>query len=116
MRCPTQKASKILLSASVVFSDLFERHYLSPPLLRRVGRFRLGCGYFHGADFLRCTSLHLVRDAHIGIQGEPGAEVAQRAEQGLTSPPLKRAMVEKACLIHGTQFSILIALFLDFLR
>ena len=63
-----------------------ERYHPAPALLQRVGRFRfrLGCGRFHeAADLLRCTSLHIVGDVRIGVQGEPGAVVAQHAGQGL---------------------------------
>lgn len=61
-----------------------ERNHLAPALLRRVRRlgFRLGRGRFHkAADLLRRTSLHLVGDVRIGVEGEPGAVVAQHAGQ-----------------------------------
>lgn len=67
-------------------SNLLKRYHLAPALLRRVGRLgvRLGCGRFHeAADLLRRAPLHLVGDVRIGIQGEPGAEVAQHTGQGL---------------------------------
>lgn len=63
-----------------------ERDHLAPALLRRVGRLgvRLGCGRLHeAADLLRRTPLHLVGDVGIGVEGEPGAEVAQHTGQGL---------------------------------
>ena len=63
-----------------------ERYHLTPTLLRRIRRFRfrLSRGRFHeAADFLRCTSLHIVGDVRIGVQGEPSAVVAQHAGQGL---------------------------------
>ena len=63
-----------------------ERDHLAPALLRRVGRLgvRLGRGRFHeAADLLRRAPLHLVGDVRIGVEGEPGAEVAQHAGQGL---------------------------------
>ena len=72
--------------ASVVLADLFERYHLAPALLwpiRRL-RFRFGRGRFHeAANLLRRTSLHLVSDVRIGVEGEPGAEVAQHAGQCL---------------------------------
>lgn len=67
-------------------SHSLERDHLAPALLRRVRRlrFRLGCGCFHeAADLLRRTSLHIVGDVRIGVQGEPGAVVAQHTGQGL---------------------------------
>ena len=63
-----------------------ERDHLAPALLRRVGRlgFWLGRGRFHeAADLLRRAPLHLVGDMRIGVEGKPGAEVAQHAGQGL---------------------------------
>ena len=57
-----------------------ERYHLAPALLRRVRRlrFRLGRGRFHeAADLLRRSSLHIVGDMRIGIEGEPGTVVAQ---------------------------------------
>ena len=72
--------------ASFLSPHPLERYYLAPALLWRVGRlrFRLGCGRFHeAADLLRRTSLHLVGDVRIGIQGKSGTEVAQHTGQGL---------------------------------
>ena len=63
-----------------------ERYHLAPALLRRVGRlrFRFGRGRFHeAADLLRRASLHIIGDVRIGVQGKPGAEVAQHTRQGL---------------------------------
>ncbi|HIY81966.1 MAG TPA: hypothetical protein H9678_07715, partial [Firmicutes bacterium] len=63
-----------------------ERHHLAPVLLRRVGRlgFRFGGGCFHKAtDFLRRAPLHLAGDVGIGVQGKPGAVMAQHAGQCL---------------------------------
>lgn len=70
--------------ASFLLPHPFERYHLAPALLRRVRRFRFrfGRSCFHeAADLLRRTSLHLVGDVCIGIQGEPGAEVAQHTGQ-----------------------------------
>lgn len=59
-----------------------EGYHLAAALLRRVRRFRFGRGRLHeAADLLRCTSLHIVGDMRIGIEGEPGAEVAQHTGQ-----------------------------------
>ena len=72
--------------ASSVLPHLLERYHLAPALLRRIGRFqlRLGRGCFHeAADLLRRASLHIVGDVRIGVQGEPGAVVAQHTGQGL---------------------------------
>ena len=63
-----------------------ERDHLAPALLRRVGRlgFRFGRDRFHeAADLFRRAPLHLVGDVRIGVQGNPGAEVAQHAGQCL---------------------------------
>ena len=63
-----------------------ERYHLTPVLLRRVRRLRFwfSCGRFHeAADLLCCTSLHIVGDVRIGVQGKPGAIVAQHTGQGL---------------------------------
>lgn len=63
-----------------------KRDHLAPALLRRVGRlgFRLGRVRFHeAADLLRRAPLHLVSDVRISVEGEPSAEVAQHAGQGL---------------------------------
>ena len=62
-----------------------ERDHLAPALLRRVGRLGLGLGrgrFHEAADLLRRTPLHLVGDVRIGVEGEPGAEVAQHTGQG----------------------------------
>ena len=72
--------------ASILSPYSLERYHLTPALLRRVGRlrFRFGRGRFHeAANLLRRTSLHLVSDVRIGVEGEPGAEVAQHAGQCL---------------------------------
>lgn len=78
---------QIELYAPIWFSpNSLERYHLTPALLRwiRRFRFRLGCSRFHeAADLLRCTSLHIVGDMRIGIEGEPGAEVAQHTGQRL---------------------------------
>ena len=66
--------------------NLLERYHLAPAFLWRVGRFRGGgCrgGFHEAADFLRCTSLHIIGDVRIGVQGEASAVVAQHAGQGL---------------------------------
>ena len=70
--------------ASSVLSHLLERNHLAPALLRRVRRFRgLGCRCrFHkAADFLRRTSLHIVGDVRVGVQGKPSAKVPQHTGQ-----------------------------------
>ena len=75
-----------LRSVGIFLSYLFEQYHLALVLLRRVGRFRgVGCrDRFHeAADFLRRTSLHIVGDVRVGVQREPGAEMAQHAGQGL---------------------------------
>ena len=74
--CPTSR-SKVI--------PPLERDHLAPALLRRGRRFRFwfGRGRLHeAADLLRCTSLHIVGDVRMGIEGEPGAEVAQHTGQG----------------------------------
>ena len=61
-----------------------ERNHLAPALLWRFGRlrFRPGCGRFHkAADLLRRTSLHIIGEVGIGVQGKSGAVVAQHAGQ-----------------------------------
>ena len=61
-----------------------ERYHLTPALLRRVRRlrFRFGCGRFHeAADLFRRTSLHIVGNVRIGVEGEPSAVVAQHTGQ-----------------------------------
>lgn len=68
-----------------LLSHLLERYHLAPVLLRRVGRLRGDSrrDRFHeAADFLRRTSLHIIGDVRIGIQREPGAEMAQHTGQG----------------------------------
>ena len=75
--CPTSR-SKVI--------PPLERDHLAPALLRRGRRFRFwfGRGRLHeAADLLRCTSLHIVGDVRMGIEGEPGADVAQHTGQGL---------------------------------
>ena len=70
----------------LVLSHSLERYHLAPALLRRIRRlrFRFGRSRFHeAADFLRRTSLHIVGDVRIGVEGEPGAVVAQHAGQRL---------------------------------
>ena len=72
-------------SSVFLLPHLLERYHLAPVLLRRVGRFRgVGCrdGFHEAADFLRCAPLHIVGDVRIGVQREPGAEVAQHTGQG----------------------------------
>ena len=65
-------------------SHSLERYHLAPVLLRRVGRLRSGRGRFHEAADLLCrASLHIVGDVRIGVQGKPGAIVAQHTGQGL---------------------------------
>ena len=74
--CPTSR-SKVI--------PPLERDHLAPALLRRGRRFRFwfGRGRLHeAADLLRCTSLHIVGDMRIGIEGKSGAEVAQHTGQG----------------------------------
>ena len=64
--------------------SILERYHLALALLRRVGRLRGdGCrGRFHeAADFLRRTSLHIVGDMGVGVQGESRAVVAQHVGQ-----------------------------------
>lgn len=76
----------LLRIPALVLSYSLERYHLAPALLRRVGRlgFRFGRGRFHEAsDLLSRTSLHIVGDVRIGVQGEPGTVVAQHAGQGL---------------------------------
>jgi len=55
----------------------------SPPAGREGCR-GVGCrDRFHeAADFLRRAPLHIVGDVRIGVQREPGAEVAQHTGQG----------------------------------
>lgn len=70
--------------ASFVSPYSLERYHFAPVLLRRLRRFRFGRGYFHeAADLLRCTSLHIVGNVRIGIEGEPGAVVLQHIGWGL---------------------------------
>ena len=72
--------------ASFLLPHLLERYHLTPALLRRIRRlgFRFGRGRFHeAADLLRRTSLHIVGDMGVGVQGEARAVVAQHAGQGL---------------------------------
>lgn len=71
---------------SPLLSHPLERDHLASIPLRRVGRlwFRSGGGCFHkAADLLRRTSLHLVGDVGIGVQGEPGAVMAQHTGERL---------------------------------
>ena len=71
--------------ASFLLPHLLERDHLTPALLRRIRRlgFRFGRGRFHeAANLLSRTSLHIVGDVRMGIEGEPGAEVAQHTGQG----------------------------------
>ena len=71
--------------ASFLLSHLFERYHLAPVLLRRAGRLRgVGCRdrLHEAADLLRRASLHIVGDMRVGVQREPGAEVAQHTGQG----------------------------------
>ena len=78
------KGHKRIPWASFLLSYPLERYHLTPALLRRIRRFqfRLGRGRFHeAADFLRRASLHIVGDVRIGIEGEPGTEVAQHTGQ-----------------------------------
>lgn len=72
--------------ASFLSPHPLERDHLTPALLRRVRRLRVrpGRGRFHeAANLLRRAPLHLVGDVCIRVEGEPGAEVAQHAGQGL---------------------------------
>ena len=67
-------------------SHSLERYHLAPVLLRRIGRFRfwLSRSCFHeAADLFRRTSLHIVGNVRIGVQGKPGAIVAQHTGQCL---------------------------------
>ena len=67
-------------------SHSLERYHLAPALLRRIRRlrFRFSRGRFHeAADLFRRTSLHIVGDVRIGVEGESGAEMAQHTGQGL---------------------------------
>ena len=57
-------------------SHSLERYHLAPALLRRIRRlrFRFSRGRFHeAADLFRRTSLHIVGNVRIGVQGKPGA-------------------------------------------
>lgn len=72
--------------ASFLLSHLLKRYHLTPVLLRWIRRlwFWFGRGRLHeAADLLRRTSLHIVGDVRIGVQGEPCAVVAQHAGQRL---------------------------------
>ena len=67
-------------------SHSLERYHLAPALLRRIRRlrFRFSRGRFYeAADLFRRTSLHIVGNVRIGVQGKPGAIVAQHTGQGL---------------------------------
>ena len=82
-----QPQIEVILSVAVLhcLPNFLERNHLAPALLRRVGRFRRGrCrSRFHeAADFLCRTSLHIVSDVRIGVQGKSGTEVAQHTGQG----------------------------------
>ena len=78
--------AKLHLGAQCFLPNLLERNHLAPAFLRRVGRLRGGgCrGRFHeAADLLSRTSLHIVSDMGVGVQGEARAVVAQHTGQGL---------------------------------
>ena len=78
------KGRNLVPWALLLLSHLLERYHFAPVLLRRVGRLRgVGCrDRFHeAADFLRRAPLHIVGDVRIGVQREPGAEVAQHTGQ-----------------------------------
>lgn len=82
-----QPQIEVILSVAVLhcLPNFLERYHLASALLRRVGRFRRGrCrSRFHeAADFLCRTSLHIVSDVRIGVQGKSGTEVAQHTGQG----------------------------------
>ena len=68
-----------------VLSHLLERDHLAPALLRRVGRLRgVDCRsrLHEAADLLSRTSLHIVGNMGVGVQGEARAVVAQHTGQG----------------------------------
>lgn len=72
--------------ASFLLPHPLERDHLAPASLRRVGRLglQLGGGCFHkAADLLRRASLHIAGDVGIGVQGEPGAVMAQHTGECL---------------------------------
>lgn len=61
-----------------------EQYHLTPALFWRIRRlrFRFGRDRFHeAADFLHRTSLHIVGDVRIGIEGKSSAAVAQHTGQ-----------------------------------
>ena len=71
--------------ASFLLSHLLERDHLAPALLWRVGRLwgdSRRCRFHKATDFLRRASLHIVGDVRVGVQSEPGTEVAQHTGQG----------------------------------
>lgn len=80
------KGRNLVPWALLLLSHLLERYHLAPALLRRVRRlrFRFGRRRFHEAAYLfRRTSLHIVGDVRIGVEGKSGAVVAQHAGQRL---------------------------------
>ena len=61
-----------------------EWYHPAPALLGRIRRFRfrLGRSRFHeAANLFRRTSLHIIGDVRIGVQGEPGTVMAQHTGQ-----------------------------------
>ena len=79
------KGQRFVPWASVLLAYFFKRYHLAPALLRRVGRLRCAgcrCRFHKAADLLRRTSLHIVGDVRVGVQSEPGTEMAQHAGQG----------------------------------
>ena len=82
-----QPQIEVILSVAVLhcLPNFLERNHLAPALLRRVGRIwgdSRRSRFHETADFLRRTSLHIVSDVRVGVQGKSGAEVAQHTGQG----------------------------------
>ena len=79
------KGQRFVPWASVLLAYFFKRYHLAPALLRRFGRLWGRCfrSRFHeAADLLSRASLHIVGDVRVGVQGKPGAEMAQHTGQG----------------------------------
>ena len=79
------KGQRFVPWASVLLAYFYERNHLASALLRRLGRFRgrrCRSRFHEAADLLCRTALHIVGDVRIGVQGKPGAEVAQHTGQG----------------------------------
>ena len=72
----------------VPWASLLLSHLLNGITLHQFSssgfQLRLGRGRFHeAADLFHCTSLHLIGDMRIGVEGDPGTEMAQHIEQCL---------------------------------